>query len=175
MGAPLTGADQIGPIDPLLLELPGEISTPRLTLRPYRPGDGEMYYQALRANWQHLYEFMPYPYLEMQSARDAEAALGHLVEEMHRRNLFIFATLEKDSGSYVGETYLANPDWHAPRIEVGYFIVRSSTGKGYASEAARALLRYAFEGLKVARVELQCEVPDRPRALQHAGRGVGIP
>jgi RimJ/RimL family protein N-acetyltransferase len=47
-------------------------------------------------------------------------------------------------------------EWDVPRIEVGYFVVQAQTGKGYATEAARATVRFAFEHLGVLRVELQC-------------------
>jgi RimJ/RimL family protein N-acetyltransferase len=62
---------------------------------------------------------------------------------------------EKATGSYVGETYLANANWDVPCIELGYFLVKASTGKGYATEAARAVIRFAFEYLMVSRIELQ--------------------
>ncbi len=71
-------------------------------------------------------------------------------------SLFIFSAWEKTSGRYVGETYLANPDWHVPSLELGYFVVQASTGMGYATEAARATVRYAFEQFQVSRVDLQC-------------------
>lgn len=169
--APLSQIEQPQPIDPKLLDLPTEIHTPRLVLRAYRPGDGAMYYQAVQDNWQHLYEFMPYPQLEMRSVEEAENIIAQFVEEMRKCNLFIFATIEKESGSYVGETYLANPDWHVPHIELGYFIVQASTGKGYATEAARAAVRFAFEQLKVMKVELQCRADNlaSKRVAEHCG------
>jgi RimJ/RimL family protein N-acetyltransferase len=42
-----------------------------------------------------------------------------------------------------------------PCIELGYFLAKASTGKGYATEAARAVIRFAFEHLMVSRIELQ--------------------
>jgi len=154
--SPLSQIDQTQPINPLLLDIPSEITTPRLLLRAYRTGDGAMYCQMLQENWQHLYEFLPPSLMAVRSAEDAEAVIRDLTAKWQRRELFIFGVWEKEGGSYVGETYLANADWHVPRIEVGYFIVQASTGKGYATEAARATTGYAFEHLKVERVELQC-------------------
>ena len=40
--------------------------------------------------------------------------------------------------------------------ELGYFLVRDATGQGFATEAARAALGYAFTHLEVSRVDLQC-------------------
>lgn len=154
--SPLSRLDQTQPVDPLLLDIPTEFSTERLLLRAYRPGDGEMYYHMLQENREHLYEFLPASLMAVQSVLDAEAVIRNLMAQWQSRELFIFGAWEKESGSYVGESYLANADWHVPRIEVGYFIVQARTGKGYATEAARATLRYAFERMQVARVELQC-------------------
>jgi RimJ/RimL family protein N-acetyltransferase len=115
-----------------------------------------MYYQMLRANAEHLYEFMPAILRPVQSEEEVEVILRKLAADWALRNLFIFGVWEKATGAYVGETYLANANWDVPRIEVGYFIVQASTGKGYATEAARATIRYAFEQLDVVRVELCC-------------------
>jgi RimJ/RimL family protein N-acetyltransferase len=144
------------PVNPLLLDLPTKFASDRLLLRGYRPGDGGMYYQMLRANWDHLYEFLPASLLAVHNVEDAEEVIRRLLADWHLRNLFIFGVWERTTGAYVGESYLANADWGVPRIEVGYFVVQSSTGKGYATEAARATIRFAFEHLKIFRVELRC-------------------
>ena len=125
-------------------------------MRTYRPGDGALYFRMTRENREHLLEFMPPIVSAMQNEADAEAFIGWLNSEWQKRNLFIFGVWEKASGLYAGETYLGNPDWHVPSLELGYFLVQASTGKGYATEAARATLRYAFEHLRAGRVDLQC-------------------
>lgn len=142
-------------MDPILLDVPTEILTERLALRSYRPGDGALYYQMVQENRDHLYEFLPIHVLALQNAEEAEVVMRKLAAEWQLRNLFLFGMWEKASGVYVGETYLANADWDVPCIELGYFLVKASTGKGYASEAARAVIQFAFEHLKVTRIELQ--------------------
>ncbi len=139
------------------LDIPTEFSTERLTLRRYRPEeDSAVYFQMLQANRDHLRDFMP-PMMEaVQDEADAADVLRQLTGEWQQRNLFIFGIWEKESHSYVGEAYLANPDWHVPSIELGYFLVEDKTGHGYATEAAQAAVRFAFERLHVRRVELQC-------------------
>ena len=133
-----------------------ELTSERLFIRRYRPGDGAVYLQMLRENWEHLYEFMPQPHLAIRSAEDAEELLGRLIAEWDASTLFIFGVWERASGAYVGECYLANPQWEVPRIEIGYFLVQAYTGRGYATEAARTLVRYAFGEMGVERIELQC-------------------
>jgi ribosomal-protein-serine acetyltransferase len=142
-------------MNPILLDVPTEFSSERLLMRPYRQGEGGMYYQMWRSNWEHLYEFLPQDQIGVQNEQDSEVVLHKHMADWIMRNLFIFGIWEKATGAYVGESYLANPNWEVPRIETGYFIVQASTGKGYAKEAARATVRFAFEHLKVVRVELR--------------------
>lgn len=158
-------------MNPLLLDLPTEFASKRLALRCYRPGDGAMYYQMLRANWAHLYEFLPASLMAVQNETDAEVLIRKLMAEWNLRNLLIFGVWEKATGAYVGESYLANADWDVPRIEVGYFIVKGSTGQGYATEVARATIRYAFDYLKVLRVDLRCAADNQAsrRVAAHCG------
>jgi RimJ/RimL family protein N-acetyltransferase len=158
-------------MDPLLLDMPTEFSSDRLLLRRYRPGDGAMYYQMLCANWDHLYEFLPASLMGIHNEDDAEAVIRQMLVDWNLRSLFIFGVWEKSTGVYVGESYLANADWDVPSIEVGYFILKASTGKGYATEAASATIRYAFEHLQAIRVELRCAAdnPTSMRVAKHCG------
>ena len=156
-------------MDPHQLDPPTGFESERLRLRPYRPDDAALYFNMVRQNWDHLYEFLPAIVETMQSEADAEAFIRWLDAEWQQRSLFLFSAWEKASGSYVGETYLANPDWHVPSIELGYFLVQASTGKGFATEAAQAALRYAFEQLGVSRVDLQARA-DNEASQRVAGR-----
>lgn len=157
--------------NPRLLRPPTELTSQRLSFRRYSAGDGAMYHQMLQVNWAHLYEFMPQEHLGIGSADDAEVVLARLAAEWESRDLFIFGVWEQASGAYVGECYLANPHWEVPCIEVGYFIVQARTGEGYATEAAHAMLRYAFVELGVTRVELQCRLDNTAsqRVAEHCG------
>ena len=153
-------------------DLASEFETARLWLRAYRPQDSETYLQMVRDNWDHLYEFLPERVQAMETAEDVGGFLRWLAEEWQQRNLFLFGLWEKASGRYVGEAYLANPDWHVPSIELGYFLVQAATGQGYATEAARAAVGLAFDCLQVSRVDLQCRADNR--ASQQVAERLGF-
>jgi RimJ/RimL family protein N-acetyltransferase len=150
-------------------DLPTAFETEWLLLRPYRPADAALYFQMVRENWDHLYEFLPEPVQAMQSEDDAAAFLRWLDSEWQQRRLFLLSLWEKATGRYVGETYLANPDWTVLSLELGYFLVQAATGQGYATEAARAAVRWAFDGLAVSRLDLQCRA-DNPASQRVAER-----
>jgi len=158
-------------MDPLLLDLPTEFTSDRLLLRGYQLDDSAMYYRMLRANWEHLYEFLPSFLMDVHNEEDVKVEFQRQQEEWDLRNLFIFGVWEKKTGVYVGESYLANADWDVPRIEVGYFIVQPHTGKGYATEAAQAAIRYAFEHMEVIRIDLRCAIDNKAsmRVAEHCG------
>jgi len=63
----------------------------------------------------------------------------------------LLAIVELATGRLVGEAGLqfleAGPD-----IELGYTLARAAWGRGYATEAARAVLRWGFAGLRLHRV-----------------------
>jgi RimJ/RimL family protein N-acetyltransferase len=138
--------------DPLTVEL----TALRLLLRSYRPGDGAAYARMYHENLAHLREFMPDELREMATEHDAEGQIRRMIRQWRAGTLFVFGAWTREDGAYVGEAYLANADWAVPTIELGYFLVERQTGQGYATEAAQAVVRWAFETLKVDRVDLQC-------------------
>ena len=156
-------------MNPSLQDLPTEFTSARLLLRRYQPGDIAMYYQMLRDNAEHLYEFLP-PFLaDARGEKEIQTWFDKQNAEWDARNLFIFGAWDKLKGIYIGESYLANPDWDVPRIEVGYFLVKESMGKGYATEAANAAIRYAFDHLQVIRIDLRCAA-DNAASIRVANR-----
>ena len=157
-----------GAPDPSINTLPDPetitLHTPRLLLRPYRPGDARMYVEMHQQNRAHLREFLPDELRDMQTAADAAGQIGRMDRQWRSGELFAFGAWEHATGAYVGETYLANADWAVPAIELGYFVVASQTGRGYAVEAGRAVVRFAFERLGVGRLDLQCASDNRASA-----------
>ena len=152
-----------------LLDLPTEFTSERLLLRRYRPDDITIYYQMLKNNAEHLYEFLPSFLIDIHGEENIKSWFDRQDAEWSARTLFIFGAWDKVTGVYVGESYLANPDWDVPRIEVGYFLVKEFTGKGYATESANAVIRYAFEYLNALRIDLRCSA-DNIASIQVAKR-----
>jgi RimJ/RimL family protein N-acetyltransferase len=65
-----------------------------------------------------------------------------------------FAAVARDSGAFLGWFHL-RPDPDDPKPEepeLGYRLVRSAWGKGYATEGSQALVEHAFSTLGASRV-----------------------
>ncbi len=73
--------------------------------------------------------------------------LGH----WQLRGYGLWAAVERSSGRLVGRVGLWNPEgW--PGVEVGWLIARPRWGEGFATEAGRACVDYAFAVLGVDHV-----------------------
>lgn len=66
------------------------------------------------------------------------------------------AVVEKASGNLIG--HMPFHPWFAPETyEIGWAVAQAHQGKGYATEAARALIGHAFQTLKAHRVIATCQ------------------
>jgi RimJ/RimL family protein N-acetyltransferase len=124
--------------------MPEHLKTERLLLRPFRPVDAEAV-QTLCANWKvaRMTTRIAHPYPEgaaaLWIASHSEAGAR---DEEHT------LCIERD-GEPIGAVGLRKT---ADRVyEVGYWIGEPWWGRGYATEAAARLLRFAFRELGAAR------------------------
>ncbi|MDJ1135673.1 GNAT family N-acetyltransferase [Streptomyces iconiensis] len=78
--------------------------------------------------------------------------------------------VERESGLVVGSTSLLWPPTDGA-LEVGYGIVASRRGRGYASEAARALIGFALRmpGVHTVYADVELANPASVRVLEKAG------
>ena len=93
---------------------------------------------------------------------------GVMMEEQTRQ--FIAQSMTDEARNYAVDLRSENRlighvgfhPWYAPRIyELGWVFHPQYHGRGYATEAAEALLRYGFESLSVHRVIATCQ-PENP-------------
>ena len=63
----------------------------------------------------------------------------------------LLAITERGTGRLVGEAGLQYLE-EGPDVEIGYTLARAAWGRGYATEAARAILRWGFAGLRLHRI-----------------------
>lgn len=127
----------------------GAIETERLRLRRFRDGDVDAF-QAYRAD----------PAVaRFQSWHDhTREQAERFVAEVSRADPgvpgepFQFAVARLDDDALVGDCMLAITAGDPASAEIGYTIGPAHQGVGYATEAARAVVTYAFDGQGVASV-----------------------
>ncbi|MGA2971254.1 MAG: GNAT family N-acetyltransferase [Candidatus Bathyarchaeia archaeon] len=89
----------------------------------------------------------PSPSIEVTRQR-----LARIMEHQDKNGFSMWALIEKGSGVLIGDCGLILVEWRGPEVELAYEIGRAFWGKGYATEAARACLRFGFENLKLSRI-----------------------
>jgi RimJ/RimL family protein N-acetyltransferase len=74
-------------------------------------------------------------------------------EAMERENGYaVWAVVLRETGQLVGQCGLQPVEGRGPEIELAYHFNKACWNKGYATEAAAAVLSYAFETLRLESV-----------------------
>ncbi len=147
---------------PELLPLPTRIATARLTLRPWRRGDGRALFEAIDEDRAHLSRWLPWVATHtspVDSEVHARKALGWWILRDDLR-----LVLESAEGRLLGGTGLHHLDWAARSFEIGYWIRKSAEGNGFVTEAVELLAALAFDRLDAARVKLHCQAANERSA-----------
>lgn len=153
---------------PILLEVPERIETERLELRAVRSGAGARTNAAVVASLAEVAKYMPWANPCPSPANTEEWCRNAHAKFITREQLHYHLYL-KNSDTFVGSVGLFNIYWHVPKGEIGYWMHTPHTGKGYMTEAVRALSQLCFEQLRFERLEIRCE-DDNARSAKVAKR-----
>jgi RimJ/RimL family protein N-acetyltransferase len=137
------------------------LETDRLVLREFIEGDLEAVF-AYQSDPRYL---QYYPWLERR-LEDVRTFLNTWISwQFDRpRAKFQLAIVLAADGRLVGNCGLRKAAAHAQEAELGYEINPSYWGRGYASEAARAMLAFGFQDLSLHRVWAECVAANRASA-----------
>lgn len=126
-----------------------ELVTERLLLRHWRAEDLEPF-AALNSDPEVM------RYFPSTLTREQSDALGRdLTSRVEERGWGLWAVEVRDSGPFIGFVGLLEHTFEAhftPAIEVGWRLGREHWGHGYATEAARASVKFGFSELDLAEI-----------------------
>jgi len=143
-------------MNPILIDLPEQIETDRLIIRPPRAGEGAIVNAAICESLAELKSWMPWAQ-SAPSVDDTEANLRRAIGKYIAREDLRLQFHLKD-GTFVGSSGLHRIDWDVKRFEIGYWIRTSMAGQGFVTEAVRAIASLALTTLQANRVEIKCDV-----------------
>jgi ribosomal-protein-alanine N-acetyltransferase len=123
------------------------ILTERLEIRPYRAEDVERIHEVLYGNAQA--RLLTGGVSDIDETR---SAIERFIERGRLDGYSYWAVIERDSGQLIGEAGLKPLEDHGPEVELGYAFGPASWGRGYATEAGRAILGAAFGPLGLEQV-----------------------
>lgn len=133
-----------------------KLETQRLCIRDPKLSDFDDWHRLL-SNAQTMY------YLDDIKTHNKEESRQNLLTAVGEadnptRTKYFLAMEVRDTGAFVGSVgYTVRLDTPQGKVaELGYFILPEFHGKGYTTEAVRAVLRFAFEENGVERIETGC-------------------
>jgi RimJ/RimL family protein N-acetyltransferase len=132
-----------------------EQTTPRLVLREFRQEDLEALCDCETDSETQRYEHVP-----PLNREEVKTRLQNWIDQQQAvpRKMFDMAITLPAGGCVIGHLSLHLIAAHIREWEIGWEMNRQYWGKGFASEAAQAVLRMAFEELNAHRVVAFCHV-----------------
>jgi len=129
------------------------LHTARLRLRPFEDTDSDDLF-ALHSNAYVLQYWDAPPWSDRARAESFIAACRKMADEGSGARL---AVTRSSDDTFLGWCALArwNPEFRSAAL--GYCLTEAAWGHGYATEAARALLRWAFDTLDLNRVQAEVD------------------
>jgi RimJ/RimL family protein N-acetyltransferase len=118
-----------------------QLETARLILRDFKPEDLNDYHQQIYRD-PDVTRFLPGG--KPRPIDDTKAILDFSIEHGEKHGFTLLAVLDKADQQFMGHCGLVYLHG-SPDVELAYAFGKAFWGKGIASEAARACLRYGFE------------------------------
>jgi RimJ/RimL family protein N-acetyltransferase len=136
------------------LSPPYPVRTERLDLRPYRRDDLE---DLLAFHSQpEVVRYVPWPVRDREQSRialEAKLTQGVLTEP---GQWLVLAMELRETSTVIGEVLLKWESETNRQGEIGFAVHRAHHGRGFASEAAHAIVRLGFEDLALHRIVAVC-------------------
>jgi [ribosomal protein S5]-alanine N-acetyltransferase len=94
---------------------------------------------------------------------DTDEKIQAFIENAHTQSLsdqrkeYYLSIEAVDTGEFIGNCCIDIDHDSTTTAEIGYWLVRSCWGKGYATETARALVHYGFTKLGFHRIYAKCD------------------
>ena len=145
-------------------ELPSVIRSERLCLRAWRTQDAPLLLPLLEANVAHLGSWIPAHVASPVPLHELVLRLVGFAEDFAALRSWRWGLFAQPGGALIGEASLfprsaeGRVAWPAAdRLEIGYWLDRDATGRGYATEAAHTLVELALSLPGIDRVEIHCD------------------
>jgi RimJ/RimL family protein N-acetyltransferase len=144
------------PLPAAVLYVPGyPLATERLRLRPFNRGDVDAVfaYRSLPEVARYLFDE---PMSHEECAEAVRLRAGQIAFTAEGDKILL-AVERKQDARLIGEVSLIWRSVADEQAEIGYILHPDVHGQGYATEAARALLAFAFAQVGLHRVYARCD------------------
>jgi RimJ/RimL family protein N-acetyltransferase len=138
------------------------IRTERLLLRPLTPDDLEDVYAY--SSLEEVCRYIPYEPRSREDTRKFLEDTNRTRSTLENEGQVLAVAMELPGSGVVGDVVLFWRSREHRAGEIGWVQSPAHSGRGYATEAARALLRLAFDGLGLHRVVARVDLRNEPSA-----------
>lgn len=133
------------------------IETARLRLRPWCDADRDQFFALAQDE-----EVMRYlPALDRAAS---DNVIDRLMAAQARDGYCFWAVERREDGAVLGFCGLMAPRPPLTEVEIGWRLARDAWGQGFASEAARASLQWAWDNIPEAMSVVAITVPENVRS-----------
>lgn len=137
-------------VRPPRVELRGAV----VSIRPFEPGDAQEMFDLRTRNHEFFRPFEPSSVVVPRTVGEQRERLDAERKEWDEGRGYVFGIFRTGDGRLVGRIALSHVSRGAWQNAVlGYFVDAEQNAKGYASEAARLAVRFAFEHAGLHRVQ----------------------
>lgn len=96
---------------------------------------------------------------------EAQAAIRSFMDMYHARRVAPWGITVRETGRHIGICGFESWNPVTDRAEIGFLVAREFWRQGYASEAARRVMRFGFEKMNLNRVEARVKPDNEPSRL----------
>ena len=141
-----------------------------ITLHPYQLSDIDSLYEAVRESVSEMFEWMPWCHPEY-SIEESRTWIESQPDKWEKGEEYNFTISYNTGGLYLGGCGLRVIDRNIGIANLGYWVRTSQTKKGIATAATLRLTRFAFNELRLNRVEITVAVDNQvsQRVAEKAG------
>ena len=149
----------------IIRDFPARLHSSRLEFRAPTPDDADFMNPAILASMSSLQPWMSWAKTP-PSMDETRLYCRRALLEWHDRESLDYRLFLGDQ--FVGNCAVHTINWQLPGAQLGYWLHLDFQGKGLMNEAVERLTRFAFDELKLVRLEIRCN------ARNEASAGVAI-
>jgi RimJ/RimL family protein N-acetyltransferase len=143
------------------------LHTSRLEIRPYTARDATALFSMVERNREILAFTNPQTVKLITSVWKARRYIAQKKSERQLGTTAACGIFLRESKALIGHISLLAIDWNVPRSEFGYYVDRHFYGQGLMTEALQRYCVFAFDELKLAKINLRI-APTNTASLQIA-------
>ncbi|APV43373.1 protein N-acetyltransferase, RimJ/RimL family [Dehalogenimonas formicexedens] len=130
-----------------------ELTDGVITLRPLRMSDALEVFLAVQESMTCLKQWMPWAH-DGYSMTESEGWIKNAMKSWPEGSEYEFGIIDAKDGSFIGGCGLNHMNTIDKVANLGYWVRSSRQGQGVAARAARLLIRFGINDLKLNRIEI---------------------